>query len=230
MPLADTHPACLARAAAAAAAALVCVALPATAGAAPGMGSPFAARGHATAPPVRSYTSLIDALKARRILTATIDEHAHVASVVFRGGTHVSVPYPASDASLPLRMADRGVDVTIARPGGGFPWRTFLLIVFLACVAMLFVRAAVSRRVRSAEASPASKGEGIRSDVEVATAPETRFADVAGCDEAVEELAEIVEFLRTPEKFARVKARMPAGLLLHGPSGRQDDACEGARR
>jgi cell division protease FtsH len=181
--------------------------------------SPFAAHGQATAAPVRSYTSLIDALRAGRILTATIDEHAHVATVVFRGGMHSSVPYPVSDASLPLRMADRGVDVTIARPGGGFPWRTFLLIGFLACVAMLLVRAAVSRRARSAEASPASKGEGMRSDVEVATAPETRFADVAGCDEAVEELAEIVEFLRTPEKFARVKARMPAGLLLHGPSG-----------
>src|SRR5207249_5914711 len=85
--------------------------------------------------------------------------------------------------------------------------------------AVFFVRSAVARRARSAEASHASKGEGIRSDVEVATAPEAGFADVAGCDEAVEELAEIVEFLRTPEKCALVKARMPAGLLLHGPSG-----------
>jgi cell division protease FtsH len=51
------------------------------------------------------------------------------------------------------------------------------------------------------------------------THPATRFADVAGCDEAVEELAEIVEFLRTPERFARVDARMPAGLLLTGPPG-----------
>jgi cell division protease FtsH len=49
--------------------------------------------------------------------------------------------------------------------------------------------------------------------------PTTRFADVAGCDEAVEELAEIVEFLRTPERFALVDARMPAGLLLSGPPG-----------
>jgi cell division protease FtsH len=54
-------------------------------------------------------------------------------------------------------------------------------------------------------------------ELEPADAPATRFADVAGCDEAVEELAEIVEFLRTPERFARVDARMPAGLLLTGP-------------
>jgi energy-coupling factor transporter ATP-binding protein EcfA2 len=45
------------------------------------------------------------------------------------------------------------------------------------------------------------------------------FADVAGCDEAVEEVQEFVEFLKSPERFARVGARMPAGVLLHGPPG-----------
>ncbi len=43
------------------------------------------------------------------------------------------------------------------------------------------------------------------------------FADVAGADEAKEELVEVVEFLRTPEKFARLGAKIPKGVLLVGP-------------
>jgi cell division protease FtsH len=49
--------------------------------------------------------------------------------------------------------------------------------------------------------------------------PSARFADVAGCDEAVEELREVVVFLREPERFRRVGARMPRGVVLHGPPG-----------
>jgi len=47
----------------------------------------------------------------------------------------------------------------------------------------------------------------------------TTFADVAGVDEAKEELAEIVEYLRQPQKFIRVGARIPKGVLLVGPPG-----------
>ncbi len=49
--------------------------------------------------------------------------------------------------------------------------------------------------------------------------PATRFADVAGCDEAVEELHEVVLFLKEPDRFRRVGARMPRGVVLHGPPG-----------
>ena len=45
------------------------------------------------------------------------------------------------------------------------------------------------------------------------------FADVAGADEAKEELVEVVEFLKTPEKFARLGAKIPKGVLLVGPPG-----------
>lgn len=49
--------------------------------------------------------------------------------------------------------------------------------------------------------------------------PAVRFADVAGCDEAVEELQEVVMFLREPWRFSKVGARMPRGVILHGPPG-----------
>ncbi len=58
----------------------------------------------------------------------------------------------------------------------------------------------------------------IRKSAQV-QAPNTRFADVAGCDEAVEELREVVVFLKEPGRFRRVGARMPRGVVLHGPPG-----------
>ena len=49
--------------------------------------------------------------------------------------------------------------------------------------------------------------------------PKTTFADVAGADEAVEELVEIKEFLKEPAKFQAVGAKIPKGVLLYGPPG-----------
>src|SRR6185436_15669465 len=55
--------------------------------------------------------------------------------------------------------------------------------------------------------------------VEPATVPETRFSDVAGCDEAKAELLELVMFLKEPERFTRTGATAPKGALLTGPPG-----------
>lgn len=58
------------------------------------------------------------------------------------------------------------------------------------------------------------KRDGVESDL-----PDVTFADVAGVDEAVEELAEIKEFIETPEKFYKMGAKIPRGVLLYGPPG-----------
>ncbi|GAA4814634.1 ATP-dependent zinc metalloprotease FtsH [Nocardioides caeni] len=59
-----------------------------------------------------------------------------------------------------------------------------------------------------------SKAKMITKDM-----PKTTFADVAGCDEAIEELGEIKEFLSEPAKFQAVGAKIPKGVLLYGPPG-----------
>jgi cell division protease FtsH len=58
-----------------------------------------------------------------------------------------------------------------------------------------------------------------RAKVYVEKDVKVRFADVAGVDEAKEELGEVVEFLKTPEKFRRLGGRIPKGILLVGPPG-----------
>ena len=161
----------------------------------------------------------MQALEHGRVRAVTIDDAQHLAMVTFRGGVKSVVRYPASDGTLPLRMAERGVDVTVAGAKRGFSPLPFLLIggVLLIGLMMLSRSAARSRSVATQGAS--GKADGLRSDVEMGAAPVARFKDVAGCDEAVEELSEIVSFLKTPERFAKVCARMPAGLLLSGPPG-----------
>ena len=173
----------------------------------------------AVAVPVSSYTDLLRALAQHAIRSATLDDRAHAAAVVFRDGRRGNVRYPAADATLPLRMANAGVDVRIARGSTGLlTYLTPLLVISLLVMAAV----SVTRRRPQRSGATASAGDsttvGQRVDAGPVS-PKTRFADVAGCDEAVEELAEIVEFLRTPERFAVVDARMPAGLLLSGPPG-----------
>jgi cell division protease FtsH len=174
-------------------------------------------------PPAQdSYTALVEAVAHGSIRSATIEDGAHVALVTYRDGRTAAVRYPASDDTLPLRMAEHGVDVSVS-PGGGGAHAPATLLIFVGGLLLtiaLFVRAAHRRKsAGSEESSPSSKVEGLRAEVKVVRAPVDRFADVAGCDEAVEELAEIVSFLQTPEKFEKVNARMPAGLLLSGPPG-----------
>ncbi len=72
-------------------------------------------------------------------------------------------------------------------------------------------------RRRRALAAPRATARSARTPR--SSPPKDRFADVAGCDEAVEELREVVVFLSEPERFVKVGARMPRGVILHGPPG-----------
>jgi cell division protease FtsH len=62
-------------------------------------------------------------------------------------------------------------------------------------------------------------GSRHKATVEPAEVPTTRFSDVAGCDEAIADLTEMVQFLREPERFTRTGAKAPKGALLVGPPG-----------
>lgn len=88
----------------------------------------------------------------------------------------------------------------------------------------LLVGAGVAMRMRGGaggrgDSISSIAGHGkIRANSKVAPSA-VRFADVAGVDEAIEELRETVEFLRAPERFAEAGARMPRGVILYGPPG-----------
>jgi len=60
---------------------------------------------------------------------------------------------------------------------------------------------------------------GMVKPTEMVETPSTKFDDVKGCDESKEELVEIVEFLRNPDKFTKFGGKLPKGVLLVGPPG-----------
>jgi cell division protease FtsH len=109
------------------------------------------------------------------------------------------------------------VAISTPKETSGSPWN--LIMVFVVIGGLVFLAA---RSLRRSERS-ARFASGARSAKGPATngseIPEVTFADVAGCDEAIEEMAELVEFLKDPEKFAKVGARAPRGALLVGPPG-----------
>jgi cell division protease FtsH len=86
----------------------------------------------------------------------------------------------------------------------------FVLIVLIFLFLMNQVQGGGGRIMQFAK----SKAKQVTKDM-----PKTTFADVAGADEAVEELGEIKEFLQEPAKFQAVGAKIPKGCLLYGPPG-----------
>jgi cell division protease FtsH len=89
----------------------------------------------------------------------------------------------------------------------------FLPIIFIVAILFFFLRQAQgsSNQAMSFGKSKARMFSGTR--------PSVTFLDVAGVEEAKEELGEVVEFLKFPEKFAALGARIPKGVLLVGPPG-----------
>jgi len=68
---------------------------------------------------------------------------------------------------------------------------------------------------RTLKVVPRTKPQQIRPETKL----EVAWGDIAGADEAKQELREVVEFLSDPQRFRRLGARVPTGILLHGPPG-----------
>ena len=84
---------------------------------------------------------------------------------------------------------------------------TWLPIIFMGIIcALIFMTLRYMPRTKPQEIKPDSRQS-------------TRWEDVAGADEAKDELREVVEFLRDPKRFRQLGAKVPTGILLHGPPG-----------
>lgn len=127
----------------------------------------------------------------------------------------VAVPVPADQDLVPLLDA-HGVTYQGMKPTTGItPGVLVALLLVLALAAIVAIRLGKLNPSRGLSALVRSRGR-VR-DVQARST--TRFHDVAGVDEAQEELEEIVRFLRQPARFSALGARVPKGVLLVGPPG-----------
>ncbi len=125
-------------------------------------------------------------------------------------------PGDVGDRTLMPLLQARRVEVDVSSPGT--PWVSLLLTEGLPFLLILVVIVWFSRRAARSQAGLFGLGR-TRARRYTADQPKVTFADVAGADESKADLAEVVDFLRHPEKYVKVGARIPRGVLLVGPPG-----------
>jgi cell division protease FtsH len=134
------------------------------------------------------------------------------------GGKKIVVHYPGDQSQAQIQTLLLKKNVTFDSKGiGGSPWWS-ILTSLLPFVLLFGFWIFLMNQVQGGGSKVMSFGKS-RAKRMTPDAPKIGFKDVAGVDEAVEELQEIKEFLENPKKFQALGARIPKGVLLYGPPG-----------
>jgi cell division protease FtsH len=179
-----------------------------------GLYSMMTGGGHAAGASEVTYSQLLSKVNAGEVKQAVIRGSAvEVKDASNRSFTAVT---PNNQDDLVKRLEGQGADISV-KPAGGFTLVGFILnslpILLLIGVWIFFMRQ-MQGGARGAMGFGKSKARMLTENKNRVT-----FDDVAGVDEAKEELTEIVDFLKDPQKFQRLGGKIPKGALMVGPPG-----------
>ena len=163
-----------------------------------------------------TYSEMLAQVRAGEVEAVKLHPADQAIDVTPRDGDDYETAYPANlEPALLRAFADHDVAVEVEDKGGGGIGRVLVYVLpFVIFIGLwLFL---ISRMQGGSQLMGFAKARAKKVS---ADAPRVVFRDVAGVDEAVEELREIKEFLESPKKFQALGARIPKGVLLYGPPG-----------
>jgi cell division protease FtsH len=164
-----------------------------------------------------TYTKFLSAVHAKNIRTASINPSGAVSGALKKGGDYTSqIPLAINDTSLAPTLKAEGVTVTGV---GSSSSLVETLLSFLPFLFLIGVFLWIGRASRKQLSSGIMGFGGSKAKVYDESRPSTRFSDVAGYEGAKREVAEVVDFLKNPERYAQAGAVGPRGVLMVGPPG-----------
>lgn len=161
-----------------------------------------------------TYSELMQMVDSKQIRDVTIQGNTITGRDA--GGKSFST-YAPTDLNMVNRMLESGVNIK-AEPREESPWYMTMLLSWLPMILIIGIWIFFMRQMQGGGGKAMSFGRS-KARLVSQDAPKVTFADVAGVDEAKEELTEVVDFLSNPKKFTRLGGRIPKGVLLVGPPG-----------
>ncbi len=167
-----------------------------------------------------TYSQFLSDVSAHQVKTVNIETNGKSTGTLANGHNFTTViPVQLAGSSLLTRLEAANVSITAKTPGASFgseflSWA--ILLLPLLVLGWIWWRMSRGARGQLGGVLGVSKS---RAKVFDAEQPSVTFADVAGYDGAKAEIAEVVDFLRSPERYQRVGATVPRGVLMVGPPG-----------
>jgi cell division protease FtsH len=171
----------------------------------------------ANAPRSLRYSDFVEAVEANEISRVLIAPDRGTAQVVENDGQRAVVNL-APDKDLLKLLEQHKVDIAVEPTRQAQPWQQAVgsLIFPLLLLGGLFF---LLRRAQSGGGNPAMNFGKSKARVQMEPQTQVTFGDVAGIEGAKLELTEVVDFLKNPDRFTAVGAKIPKGVLLVGPPG-----------
>ena len=169
-----------------------------------------------------TYTQFLHDVSAHQVKTVQLASTPGGTSsgTLTNGKSFTVVVPPQAGQELLTELQDNNVTVSSAPSGNGFGTQVLIYLITFGLPILIFVW--LFRRISRGAGGGLQGALGVgrsRAKVFDEERPSTTFADVAGYEGAKSEIAEVVDFLRSPERYTRVGAMVPRGVLMVGPPG-----------